>query len=125
MIAAAHLNLKINGVEIKAASQASGADIITDSLELPQYADTIIFEVKGDTTGTNSFRVQFQTSHDGVNWYNVGSEMVSDSMQALSDDQDHIFLNIRASINSASTLPQGKTNGDVEICKVHFRRHKR
>lgn len=125
MIAASHLNLKISSVDISSSAPASGADIITDSLEMPQYADSIIFEVKGDSSGSKSFRVQFQTSADGVNWYNVGSEMSSDSMQALSNEQDHIFLNLRASINSAATLPGGKTNGDVEICKIHIRRHKR
>lgn len=93
MIAASHLDLEHN--------------VMT---ELPQYVDSIIFEVKG----TGTFSVEFQHSADGTNWYTIGSALSSNSIMALDNDSEHIFLNVRPVIT-----------GTVSICKVHFRRHKR
>jgi len=101
MIAASHLDLEHN--------------IAT---ELPQYVDSIVFEVKG----TGTFSVQFQHSADGVNWYNIlvdsatqtETPLTSNGIAALNNDSEHIFLNVRAVIT-----------GTVSVCKVHFRRHKR
>lgn len=80
------------------------------SVELPQYADSIIFEVKG----TGTFSVQFQHSADGTNWYSIGSALTTDSIMTLDNTNEHILLNVRAVIT-----------GSVSISKVHFRRHKR
>lgn len=93
MIAASHLDLEHN--------------IAT---ELPQYVDSIVFEVKG----TGTFSVTFQHSADGTNWYQIGSALTSNSIMALDNDSEHIFLNVRAVIT-----------GTVSVSKVHFRRHKR
>ena len=93
MIAASHLDLEHN--------------VMT---ELPQYVDSIIFEVKG----TGTFSVEFQHSADGTNYYTIGSALTSNSIMALDNDSEHIFLNVRAVIT-----------GTVSVCKVHFRRHKR
>lgn len=93
MIAASHLDLEHN---------------ITT--ELPQYVDSIVFEVKG----TGTFSAEFQHSADGTNWYTIGSALTSNSIMALDNDSEHIFLNVRAVIT-----------GTVSVCKVHFRRHKR
>ena len=81
-------------------------------VELPQYADSIIFEVKG----TGSYSVQFEHSADGVNWYDIGSALTSDSIMALNNASEHILLNVRAVITGSGT---------TEIVRVHFRRHKR
>lgn len=78
--------------------------------ELPQYVDSIVFEVKG----TGSFSVTFQHSADGTNWYSIGSALTSNSIMALDNASEHIFLNVRPVIT-----------GTVSVCKVHFRRHKR
>mgnify|MGYP003108952582 CR=1 FL=1 len=93
MIAAHHLDLAHNA-----------------STELPQYIDSLVFEVKG----TGTFSVQFQHSADGTNWYQIGSALSSNSISVLDNDSEHIFLNVRAVIS-----------GTVTVCKVHFRRHKR
>lgn len=95
MIAASHLNLE-NGV----------------MKELPQYADSIIFEVEG----TGSFNIQFQHSADGVNFYAIGPVITGNGIMALDNAEEHIFLNVKAVITGTGT---------VNICKVHFRRHKR
>lgn len=93
MIAASHLDLEHN--------------IAT---ELPQYVDSLIFEIKG----TGTFSVQLQHSADGTNWYPIGSAISTNSIMTLDNDSEHIFLNVRPVIT-----------GTVSICKVHFRRHKR
>ena len=93
MIAAHHFDLEHN-----------------ETQKLPQYVDSIVFEVKG----TGTFSVEFQHSADGTNWYPIGSALTSNSIMALDNDSEHIFLNVRAVIS-----------GTVSICKVHFRRHKR
>ena len=102
MIAASHLDLEHN--------------VMT---ELPQYVDSIIFEVKG----TGTFSVQFQHSADGINWYPIlvdpsdpatEAPLTSNGIAVLDNDSEHIFLNVRPVIT-----------GTVSICKVHFRRHKR
>lgn len=102
MIAAHHFNLEHN-----------------ETQKLPQYVDSIVFEVKG----TGTFSVQFQHSADGVNWYPIlvdpsdpstETPLTSNSIAALDNDSEHIFLNVRPVIT-----------GTVSICKIHFRRHKR
>ena len=93
MIAAHHFDLEHN-----------------ETQKLPQYVDSIVFEVKG----TGTFSVEFQHSADGTNWYPIGSALTSNSIMALDNDSEHIFLNVRPVIS-----------GTVSICKVHFRRHKR
>ena len=97
MIASQHLDLPHN-----------------QKVELPQYADSIIFEVKG----TGTFSVNFEHSADGVNWYPVAASplnpVTTDTILVLDNASDHILLNVRAAIT-----------GTVSICKVHFRRHKR
>ena len=80
MIAASHLDLEHNVAK-----------------ELPQYVDSLIFEVKGQGT----FSVEFQHSADGTNWYTIGSALTS---------------------NSITVSP---ATGTVDLTKVHFRRHKR
>ena len=101
MIAASHLDLEHNVAK-----------------ELPQYVDSIVFEVKG----TGTFSVQFQHSADGVNWYNIlvdsatqtETPLTSNGIAVLDNDSEHIFLNVRPVIT-----------GTVSVCKIHFRRHKR